>query len=104
MPDCVGCASFSLRFMRLRMFPPRLLPVRGILGRTCPVFRRKPITGIKLPPGNWQCIMTVSYTHLPRDLNEYVGKVYEFKIVKVNDDRKNIVLSRREVIEAERCV
>lgn len=39
----------------------------------------------------------------PKDLNEYVGKVYEFKIVKVNDDRKNIVLSRREVIEAERA-
>ena len=39
----------------------------------------------------------------PRDLNEYVGKVYEFKIVNVNDDRKNIVLSRREVIEAERA-
>jgi small subunit ribosomal protein S1 len=39
----------------------------------------------------------------PRDLNEYVGKVYEFKIVKVNDERKNIVLSRREVIEAERA-
>ena len=39
----------------------------------------------------------------PRHLNEYVGKVYEFKIVKVNDDRKNIVLSRREVIEAERA-
>lgn len=39
----------------------------------------------------------------PRDLNEYVGKVYEFKIVKVNDDRKNIVLSSREVIEAERA-
>ena len=39
----------------------------------------------------------------PRDLNEYVGKVYEFKVVKVNDDRKNIVLSRREVIEAERA-
>ena len=32
-----------------------------------------------------------------------MGKVYEFKIVKVNDDRKNIVLSRREVIEAERA-
>ena len=39
----------------------------------------------------------------PKDLNEYVGNVYEFKIVKVNDDRKNIVLSRREVIEAERA-
>ncbi|MDO5451019.1 MAG: 30S ribosomal protein S1 [Akkermansia sp.] len=38
----------------------------------------------------------------PKDLNEFVGQVYEFKIVKVNDDRKNIVLSRREVIEAER--
>ncbi|CAN5444106.1 30S ribosomal protein S1 [soil metagenome] len=39
----------------------------------------------------------------PKDLNEYVGNVYEFKIVKVNDDRKNIVLSRREVIEQERA-
>ncbi|MBO7741892.1 MAG: S1 RNA-binding domain-containing protein, partial [Victivallales bacterium] len=36
----------------------------------------------------------------PKDLNEFVGNVYEFKIVKVNDERKNIVLSRREVIEA----
>ncbi|WP_353568595.1 30S ribosomal protein S1 [Haloferula sargassicola] len=39
----------------------------------------------------------------PKDLTEYVGNIYEFKIVKVNDDRKNIVLSRREVIEAERA-
>lgn len=39
----------------------------------------------------------------PKDLNEYIGKVYEFKIVKVNDERKNIVLSRREVIESERA-
>ena len=39
----------------------------------------------------------------PKDLNQYVGNVYEFKIVKVNDIRKNIVLSRREVIEAERA-
>ncbi len=39
----------------------------------------------------------------PKDLSEYVGKVFEFKIVKVNDDRKNIVLSRREVIEQERA-
>ncbi|MEO1857654.1 MAG: 30S ribosomal protein S1 [Rubritalea sp.] len=39
----------------------------------------------------------------PKDLTEYVGKIFEFKIVKVNDERKNIVLSRREVIEAERA-
>jgi small subunit ribosomal protein S1 len=38
----------------------------------------------------------------PKDLNEFVGKIFEFKIVKVNDERQNIVLSRREVIEAER--
>ena len=29
--------------------------------------------------------------------------MFEFKIVKINDERKNIVLSRREVIEAERA-
>ncbi len=39
----------------------------------------------------------------PKDLSEYVGKVFEFKIVKINDERKNVVLSRREVIEAERA-
>ncbi len=40
----------------------------------------------------------------PKDLTEYVGKVYDFKIVKINDERKNVVLSRREVIEAERSL
>ncbi len=39
----------------------------------------------------------------PKDLTEYVGNIYEFKIVKVNDERQNVVLSRREVIEAERA-
>lgn len=39
----------------------------------------------------------------PKDLNIYVGQIHEFKIVKVNHDRKNVVLSRREVIEAERA-
>ena len=39
----------------------------------------------------------------PKDLNIYVGQVHDFKIVKVNHDRKNVVLSRREVIEAERA-
>jgi small subunit ribosomal protein S1 len=39
----------------------------------------------------------------PKDLQQFVGNTYEFKIVKVNDDRKNIVLSRREIIEQERA-
>jgi len=38
----------------------------------------------------------------PKDLQQFVGNVYDFKIVKVNEDRKNVVLSRREIIEAER--
>jgi small subunit ribosomal protein S1 len=39
----------------------------------------------------------------PRDLQQFVGKTYDFKIVKVHDDRKNVVLSRREIIEQERA-
>jgi small subunit ribosomal protein S1 len=38
----------------------------------------------------------------PKDLTQFVGNTYEFKIVKINDDRKNVVLSRRELIEQER--
>jgi len=38
----------------------------------------------------------------PKDLQQFVGNTYDFKIVKVNDDRKNVVLSRRELIEQER--
>lgn len=38
----------------------------------------------------------------PKDLHQFVGNTYDFKIVKINDDRKNVVLSRRELIEMER--
>lgn len=38
----------------------------------------------------------------PRNLQAYVGNTYEFKVVKINQDRQNIVLSRRELIEQER--
>ncbi|MFL6554081.1 MAG: 30S ribosomal protein S1 [Chthoniobacterales bacterium] len=38
----------------------------------------------------------------PKDLQQFVGNSYDFRIVKLNDDRKNVVLSRREVIEKER--
>jgi small subunit ribosomal protein S1 len=39
----------------------------------------------------------------PKNLQVYVGNTYDFKIVKINQDRQNIVLSRRELIEAERA-
>ncbi len=38
----------------------------------------------------------------PRNLNQFVANSYDFKVVKINQDRQNIVLSRRELIEQER--
>ncbi|MBM3830454.1 MAG: 30S ribosomal protein S1 [Verrucomicrobia bacterium] len=38
----------------------------------------------------------------PKNVNAMVGNLYDFKVVKINEDRRNIVLSRRELIEAER--
>jgi small subunit ribosomal protein S1 len=38
----------------------------------------------------------------PRNLDELLGQTHEFKIVKINMERQNIVLSRRELIEEER--
>ena len=38
----------------------------------------------------------------PKNLTQYVGNTYDFKVVKINQERQNIVLSRRELIEQER--
>ena len=38
----------------------------------------------------------------PKDLDQYVGQTYDFKVIKINLDRKNIVVSRRELIEEQR--
>jgi small subunit ribosomal protein S1 len=38
----------------------------------------------------------------PKNLLQYVGNTYDFKVVKINQERQNIVLSRRELIEQER--
>jgi small subunit ribosomal protein S1 len=38
----------------------------------------------------------------PKNLASFVGNTYEFKVVKINQERQNIVLSRRELIEQER--
>ncbi|MGA1013594.1 MAG: 30S ribosomal protein S1, partial [Limisphaerales bacterium] len=38
----------------------------------------------------------------PKSLTSYVGNTYEYKVVKINQERQNIVLSRRELIEQER--
>lgn len=37
-----------------------------------------------------------------KGLDEFLDKIYEFKILKINTERKNIVVSRRELLEAER--
>ncbi|OYV46324.1 MAG: 30S ribosomal protein S1, partial [Verrucomicrobia bacterium 21-51-4] len=38
----------------------------------------------------------------PKDLERYVGQTYDFKVVKINMERRNIVVSRRELIENQR--
>jgi small subunit ribosomal protein S1 len=38
----------------------------------------------------------------PKNLAQFVGNSYDFKVVKINQERQNIVLSRRELIEQER--
>src|SRR5258708_38415039 len=37
-----------------------------------------------------------------KNLAAFVGNTYDFKVVKLNQERQNIVLSRRELIEQER--
>jgi len=37
-----------------------------------------------------------------KNLDEYIGKTFDFKILKINVERKNVVVSRRELLEAER--
>jgi small subunit ribosomal protein S1 len=37
-----------------------------------------------------------------RNLDEYIGRTIEVKILKINKERKNIVVSRREIIEEAR--
>ena len=34
-----------------------------------------------------------------RNMDDYLGKEYDFKILKINNERKNIVVSRRELLE-----
>lgn len=37
-----------------------------------------------------------------RNVQDYLGKKFEFKILKINEERRNIVLSRRELLEESR--
>ena len=34
-----------------------------------------------------------------RDLTPYIGQSYEFKVIKISNERRNIIISRRELIE-----
>lgn len=38
-----------------------------------------------------------------RNMDDLLNQTFEFKIVKINEDRKNIVVSRRELLEADRA-
>ena len=41
-------------------------------------------------------------THSSKDLDRYVGQTYDFKVIKINFDRRNIIISRRELLEEQR--
>ncbi|MDR1254640.1 MAG: 30S ribosomal protein S1 [Puniceicoccales bacterium] len=38
----------------------------------------------------------------PKNLDQYLGQTFDLKIVKINKERRNIVVSRRELIESQR--
>ncbi|MDP0499405.1 MAG: 30S ribosomal protein S1 [Verrucomicrobiota bacterium JB022] len=38
----------------------------------------------------------------PKNLEQYLGQTYDFKVLKINTERRNIVVSRRELIEEQR--
>jgi small subunit ribosomal protein S1 len=55
------------------------------------------IGGVKgFLPGSQIDVMPV------RNMDDYMGKRFEFKVMKIDRDRRNIVLSRRELIEQRR--
>lgn len=39
-----------------------------------------------------------------KNIDDYLGKDFDFKILKINVDRKNVVVSRRELLEEERIL
>ena len=39
----------------------------------------------------------------PKNLDQYISQTYDYKVLKINLERKNIVLSRRELIEEQRA-
>ncbi len=38
-----------------------------------------------------------------RNMDDFVGNEYDFKILKINQDRRNVVISRRELLEEEKA-
>ena len=37
----------------------------------------------------------------PKNLDQYIGQTYDFKILKINTEKHNIILSRRELLEEQ---
>lgn len=38
----------------------------------------------------------------PKNLDQYIGQTFDLKVIKINRERRNIVVSRRELIESKR--
>jgi hypothetical protein len=82
--------AYSNHFLGLAMFR---LGVNGLSDN--------PVSHIKVPTREFHPIGKLS--RLSFRFETINGNIYDFKVVKINEDRRNIVLSRRELIEAERA-
>ncbi len=65
---------------------------------------RKVKGGLMVDIGGTEAFLPASqigFKHI-KNFDEFLGKIMDFKIVKINNDRKNIVLSRRQFLEDSR--
>ncbi len=65
---------------------------------------RKVKGGLMVDIGGTEAFLPASQIGLKhiKNFDEFLGKIMEFKVVKINNDRKNIVLSRRQFLEDSR--
>lgn len=67
------------------------------------IMQRKEEEGYEVSVYNHTCFLPGSQIDLfvPDDYDQFIGKTFEFKVVNINHDIKNVVLSRRELLLQE---
>jgi len=88
---------------RQRAWERTLLACEGD-GRVAGTVRRKVKGGLMIDIDGIEAFLPSSQIALQnvKNVDEYLGQELNVKIIKVNHDRRNIVVSRRELLDAER--